>query len=255
VSNPAADTSLSNAGYTAVETTDTHEQTFGGGSVFAVLRRDTLGLFAVPPGVEGVDWVRNPSEVQYEYDSSYLYDEAGATGVAWLNGGAVDFSIGGGPLDPALYVDPQTGGSTYFNTAEVDALPVAGDPVAAPGTGSPWVTFPDDWGLSGTRVTRTMPEFAADKYLMVVAWCDAWLGDQPISSGTAVTMQSGQQAGSFVPLQYHWQPAPFRYWSPSAAPAAQPLRLMQRGDGLGMGSGRVYGTGTRQASTRVFGSL
>jgi hypothetical protein len=36
---------------------------------------------------------------------------------------------------------------------------------------------------------------------------------------------------------------------------AQPLRLMQRGDGLGMGSGRVYGTGTRQASTRVFGSL
>jgi hypothetical protein len=34
-----------------------------------------------------------------------------------------------------------------------------------------------------------------------------------------------------------------------------PLRLMQRGDSLGMGSGRVYATGTRQASTRVFGSL
>lgn len=34
-----------------------------------------------------------------------------------------------------------------------------------------------------------------------------------------------------------------------------PLRLMQRGDGLGMGSGRVFGAGTRQGSTRVFGSL
>ena len=34
-----------------------------------------------------------------------------------------------------------------------------------------------------------------------------------------------------------------------------PLRLMQRGDGLGMGSGRVFGAGTRQNSTRVFGAL
>ena len=33
-----------------------------------------------------------------------------------------------------------------------------------------------------------------------------------------------------------------------------PLRLMQRGDGLGMGSGRVYSTGTRQASSRVYGT-
>jgi hypothetical protein len=33
-----------------------------------------------------------------------------------------------------------------------------------------------------------------------------------------------------------------------------PMRLMQRGDGLGMGSGRVYSPGTRQGSTRVFGT-
>lgn len=31
-------------------------------------------------------------------------------------------------------------------------------------------------------------------------------------------------------------------------------RIMQRGDALGMGSGRVYATGTRQSSTRVFGT-
>jgi hypothetical protein len=47
----------------------------------------------------------------------------------------------------------------------------------------------------------------------------------------------------------------YRVWLPAGAPTPQPLRLMQRGDGLGMGSGRVYATGTRQASTRVFGSL
>ena len=33
-----------------------------------------------------------------------------------------------------------------------------------------------------------------------------------------------------------------------------PMRLMQRGDGLGMGSSRVLGAGTRQSSTRLFGS-
>lgn len=39
------------------------------------------------------------------------------------------------------------------------------------------------------------------------------------------------------------------------AAGAYPTRLMQRGDNLGMGSGRVYATGTRQNSTRVFGTV
>ena len=41
----------------------------------------------------------------------------------------------------------------------------------------------------------------------------------------------------------------------ATAAGTPPLRLMQRGDGLGMGSGRVFGAGTRQGSIRVFGSL
>jgi hypothetical protein len=45
----------------------------------------------------------------------------------------------------------------------------------------------------------------------------------------------------------------YSYWSPLGA--LHPLRLMQRGDELGMGSGRVLGAGTRQGSIRVFGSL
>ena len=47
------------------------------------------------------------------------------------------------------------------------------------------------------------------------------------------------------------RPPRFRYWIPTLAP----LRLMQRGDGLGMGSSRLFGPGTRQGSTRIFGSL
>lgn len=49
----------------------------------------------------------------------------------------------------------------------------------------------------------------------------------------------------------HYRPARYRYWIPSLAP----LRLMQRGDNLGMGSGRLFGPGTRQGSGRIFGSL
>lgn len=42
-------------------------------------------------------------------------------------------------------------------------------------------------------------------------------------------------------------------WDPEASPVQMPLRIRQRGDGLGMGGPRVRGVGSRQRSPRVRG--
>jgi hypothetical protein len=223
----------------------------GGGPGAGYLYRDTSNFRYTPPGTLGVDWLLPPDEVEDDAPA-VLFQSTGEDAVQWTQGHATVV------YDSDAFDEL---GRAYEGTVSLGYEVV--DAVDPDGTFAMSV-------LSGLTIESatpsghapifsdvTLPEFPAGKYLRLVVSHNGFYTDIPPDGGAKLALYYGTTADevTFDRLRWSWTPAPYRYWTPTAAPAAQPLRLMQRGDGLGMGSGRVYATGTRQASTRVFGSL
>lgn len=189
--------------------------------------------------VEGVDWVVPPTEVAW--DAVEVLDSTGERSSAWLNVG--------------VHVKGDTGTE---GAATITAQPAPADLenlASWPDTGATVLAYGDN----------ALATPAGDRILF--AGSHLWMTNAPdFPGGTNVTLSADWQwalgvgdpdTPEFQPLSYRVTYPPYRVWNPAAIPTETlyPLRLIRRGDGLGMGSGRVLSTGTRQNSTRVFGVL
>lgn len=115
----------------------------------------------------------------------------------------------------------------------------------SPASGSTDIAVFDQWGEPTPPVPSSV---TADGYLL--QWATVPLDAWPDAVGPDTSYNITDTASSIAGRTFR-----FTYFRVFIEAGTPPLRLMQRGDGLGMGSGRVFGAGTRQGSIRVFGSL
>jgi hypothetical protein len=195
--------------------------------------------------VEGVDWWRPPTEVYN--DSAYFVQQIGSGTVGWVD---LEATVDVAPADDGTLV----GGAVA---------------VAYPGSvGIDFISGPN-WELdftysaTGTGVSDGDPltlapaggrfVFIAPSNVMLsgaVPWNGSLGSAFGQSFGENVTVNIGSVD---TRVQSYVQMPPYRVWNPDAQPVTF-MRVMQRGDGLGMGSGRVFNQGTRQGSSKVFGT-
>lgn len=218
----------------------------------------------VPEGVEGVDWFRPPDSTHSDVDivgsPSASWVQPYATLLAYeLQLSDTDWISNDGPW----WVRMESGSSTARPSAAGDGIPYATPSGAVPDAPHPIIDIftvtPDP--LDGVTVTLTGDGLYAEQAVIATD------GDLSLNGGTGLALILGlidtptvnQSAWSpaltfsgYQPLEYVFTRAPYRYWTPTPATEI-PLRIRQRGDGLGMGGPRVRGVGSRQRSPRVRG--
>lgn len=235
--------------------TDYHTNATLAADIWLVEGSDWTGFGHIDPAlVDGVDYTRPPTEVRDE-DESYIAPQLGSGSVAWDNAGAVivqsprfvpqgDVTVATDSTETLTIVGS---GSTVTVTVNlIDAGTALPEPSVA-GEQTP-VTMPSDarWLLLHVSHTAALnpPE---------------WPGTPGVNIGVDWETHLGvgdPTTEAFAPITTWASMPPFQVWNPEAVPTetAYPMRLMQRGDGLGMGSGRVFGAATRQGSNRVYGT-
>jgi hypothetical protein len=211
------------------------------------------------PGVDGVDWIRPPTEVQYETDTSLYFQTTGPGGLEWTQGvvearrGASRFIL----TDPIEYFYGD--GSFKVSHAIVEdffpgpgaiAFPLigAGDTIAETPAGGDQlaVNFYD---------LISLPDPAPDDGLhRLVFWHTGHNGGVVSNGGATWTPYRGRtyEDTTFAPLRYAWQPDPYHWWDPSIL-AVRPLRQFHRDDGLGVTPPRAFGGASRIRTGRAFG--
>jgi hypothetical protein len=221
----------------------------GTGVVQVVVGVDWRTAYPINGLVEGVDFIIPPDEVPGDA-SSTLVQQIGDGSTEWTGitedadlSAATDL-IGWTPVlhsegSDSVDIVPLGGG---FSTV-TGAGYTSGAPVGLHG-GSP-TTAPVTLSHGGARYIIVSRGYTYTP--------QSWPGWFPNLAGTSES-ESVNFGLSFPDIASRAVLPPYRVWSPTAAPQNY-MRVMQRGDGLGMGSGRVLGPGTRQASNRVIGTL
>jgi hypothetical protein len=219
------------------------------GSLTILIGADPDGAYPISDDLtEEVDYIRPPTEVQDDYAAWVQQD--GSASVDWIDATAtVDLTE---PTNGVALV------TVHVASDAVDDLTVT--PIGLTEADIPGVAF-DAGGTGfafdpGAPVTDTVPLATGGRYIVVsVAHIFdaslAWPGWNPVTIGASESEVNS--SGVTSELKSRVSLPPYRVWNPTVA-AVYPMRLMQRGDGLGMGSSRVLGAGTRQSSTRLFGS-
>ncbi len=131
--------------------------------------------------------------------------------------------------------------------SDVEPVEVTGTPVPTPAANS-----------TG-RTSLSIPEPDIDEVLHVSVNHLGRVGSPPaypagigLPHSNAGVMLGTYSGDEFTPATSRVIYPPYRVWTLDVAVTF--MRVMQRGDGLGMGSGRVFNQGTRQGSSKVFGT-
>jgi hypothetical protein len=204
-------------------------------------------------GANGVDWWRPPTEVAG--DTAVLFPQTGTGSTNWSGATGLTWSTDATPGG-----DEPLGAVTLYATA-LDDVPIeveGSGPSAISHLGP--VTVP-----AGTPLTMTPSDSGSDslptggRYLLLVL-SHTILTTTYSHPGTAGGVLGGPWFGlsgevTVGALRTYATMPGYQVWHVEGASPIHPLRLMQRGDALGMGSGRILGAGTRQGSLKVFGSL
>lgn len=200
--------------------------------------------------VEGVDFIVPPDEVPGDA-SSTLVQQVGSGSTEWT----------GTTADASLSVREVEGWIPVVHSEGRDDLtpaPIGGPLHTITGAG---YTTGSAIGAHDPGGVTTAPVTLNDGGEPFVVVSRGYTYTPASWPGWAPSLVGSSESGSVL-VDLAWPdlasravlPA-YRVWSPTAAPPRNYMRVMQRGDSLGMGSGRVFGASTRQASNRVFGTL
>lgn len=194
--------------------------------------------------VEETDWIRPPEEVQG--DADYYTQQVGSDAYTVWSDATIDLTISDPdsmPGDVTLYsvggdwTDLTAGSGVSYSLALNVGAAVSSGTHALASTTERQILI---------HLSHTIAEGASDTW-------PGWTPGATVINWTEATAFFVGPDSSTKPTTYAVVPS-YRVWDPNAS-AEYPLRLIQRGDSLGMGSGRVLGVGTRQNSSRVFGSI
>jgi hypothetical protein len=198
---------------------------------------DPTGIIPIDTGPfdEGEEWIRPPAEVAGDLARYVQADESPVT--RWS--GAVEVGMTGAvPGDATLRIEGGDWADEDPGSGRAYTLAFSHSPAASPG----FYPVPDMVPMVLVEASHTAATGAADTY---PGYPPGGISNDSVGAVSFATVQT------FVTMP------PYRYWSPTAVPVAvvEPLRLRQRSDGLGLGSIRVRGIGSRQHSPRVRGYL
>lgn len=221
------------------------------GALLVLRGRDWTTEGIIDPNLdEGIDYIRPPTEVRGE-DEAYLAQPIGEGSTNWINATAYVMTGSQTAPVPAPTIDITAADTvTFTGLGELDRGLVVGGALATPaagGSGATTVAMPTEGRFIVTSLAHTAatspPAFAG-------------MGALPVGSSVGVLFGTGTPGVDFAETKTYATLPPFRVWTSTAVVVEAPkyLRIMQRGDDLGMGSARVYDNGSRQNSTRVFGS-
>jgi hypothetical protein len=238
---------------------------------------------AMPPGVEGVDWVRPPDQVATPFGTPT--DVLGSPTFAWEQSvasiiarsgqfgheeGAEDaysywnpfpFYLLGGPVGEWEAPEEEGGDEFYNATPPVVSYPFGTAPPVKFIDRLDLVDYPLGDGDDTLAITLFhQGEFVAQEYVV-----ESVAGVEVESTGyTDMIFVGGDIAGmvgvpladeaaiAYEPLTYRFTPPPFRYWSPTAV-ALSKLRQYHRDDGRGVAPRRAYGGASRVHTGRAYG--
>lgn len=189
---------------------------------------------------ERTDWIVPPNEVRL--DPPALVQQLGAPEVRW--GGQIDVQDIDDPNVPGRQTAAVTSGDFVSDVPGEHwySFPVVTAPEAPVGT----IPLPGPGRMLLLQTHHSIAQGAADEF--------------PGGTSPGVFGYSRSDPGIVgvgLVRAYVQMPA-YRVWDPAGAPDLlidPPHRLIGRGDGLGMGSGRVFATGTRQSGGSLLGTF
>jgi hypothetical protein len=209
------------------------------------------------PGVDGVDWVRAPTEIQYETDTALYFQTTGPGAVEWAQG-IVEAHRGSSAFiltDPIEYLFGD-GAYKVSHAIVADFFPAAALAHPLIGAGDQIAEVPSGGSQSDPTFYDLvpLPDPTLDDLHRLVWWHTGHNSSIVSDGGSTFNPYRGRtyEGTTIDPLRYAWQPDPYHWWDPSIL-ALRPLRQFHRDDGLGVTPPRAFGGASRIRTGRAFG--